>query len=68
MTAAEGPQGILRACVVPQARHDNEADAADAGCIGKSADAAEAEKTCGTDLPGVLKRSLSPNDTKSRGS
>jgi hypothetical protein len=42
MPSAEGPQGIFRSCVVPQARQGQEADAADAGCIGKSADAAGA--------------------------
>jgi hypothetical protein len=59
MPAAEGPQEIFRSCVVPQARQGQEADAADAGCIGKSADAAGAEKTRGADPSGVLKRSLS---------
>jgi GT2 family glycosyltransferase len=49
---AEDPQGIFRPC--------QEADAADAGCIGRSADAAGAEKTRGADPAGVLKRSLSP--------
>lgn len=53
----KGPQGIFRACVVPQARHGQEADAADAGCIGKSADAAGAEKTRGTD-PSVFSNGL----------
>ena len=46
----EGPQGIFRPCQAP--------DAADAGCIGKSGNAAGAEKTRGTDPPGGLKRSL----------
>jgi hypothetical protein len=43
MRAAEDPQGIFRRC--------QEADADDAGCIGKSADAAAAEKTRGADPP-----------------
>jgi hypothetical protein len=55
MPAAEGPRRIFRACVVPQARCGNKADAADAGCIGKSADAAGAEKARGADPSGVLK-------------
>ena len=51
MPAGVGPKGLLRQC--------QEADAAHAGCIGKSADAAGTEKTRGTDPSGVLKRSLS---------
>jgi hypothetical protein len=54
MAAAEDPQGIFRSC--------QEADAADAGCIGKSADAAGAEKTRGADPSAVLKRSLATAD------
>ncbi len=50
MSAADGRQGIFRAC--------QEANSADAGCIGKSADAAGAEKTRGTDPSGVPKRTL----------
>jgi D-arginine dehydrogenase len=52
MPAAEDPQGIFRPL---QAE-----DAADAGGIGKSSNAAGAEKTRGADLPGVLKWSLRP--------
>jgi hypothetical protein len=55
MPVAEGPQGIFRSC--------QEADAADAGCTGKSVDTAGAEKARGTDPPGVLKRSLSREGT-----
>jgi hypothetical protein len=58
MPAAEGPQGIPRSCIVLQARHGEEADAADAGCIGKSAVAAGADKICGTSPSGGPKRSL----------
>jgi len=50
-----GPQGIFRSCIVPQARHGEAADAAEAGCIGKSAVAAGADKTHGTDPPAFLK-------------
>jgi hypothetical protein len=50
MPADEDPQGIFR--------RGQEADAADAGCIGKFADAAAAEKTRGADPSGILKRSL----------
>jgi phosphonate transport system ATP-binding protein len=49
MPAAEGPQGISRPCQAP--------DAANAGCIGKSGNAAGAEKTRGTDPSGILERS-----------
>lgn len=58
MPAVERPQGICRSRVVPQAHHGQEADAADAGCVGQAADAAGADKTRGTDPPGGLKRSL----------
>ena len=50
--AAEDPQGILR----PR----QAAGEADAGCIGKPANEAGAEKTRGADPSGVLKRSFSP--------
>jgi hypothetical protein len=58
MPAAEGPQGIFRAC--------QEADAAVAGCIGMSADAAGAEKA----LPQAGQNSFSmeakPQDSQVR--
>ncbi len=47
MPAAEGPRGIFRPW--------QEAEAADAGGIGKSGNAAGAEKTRGADPAGILK-------------
>ena len=52
MSAAEGPQGIFRSC--------QEADAADAGCIGNSDDAAGAECDCGAGWIAKVTTTLNP--------